>query len=207
MRIFTVFFMVVLGLLAINRTAQAAVSIDINLSTQSMYVTSGDGQSYSWPISSARAGFSTPRGYYRPQRLEVMHYSHKYHMSPMPHSIFFRGGYAIHGTGAIGQLGRPASHGCVRLSPAHAAQLFAMVRQEGGRIQISGSPPGSTRFAQASHERHGKAYASSHHRRTHYAAAHHHRRNSALAYAPSHHRHVAPVKTWQANPAAAYNAH
>ena len=206
MRILAVFFMAVLGLLAINRAAQAAVTIDINLSTQSMHVTSGNGQSYSWPISSARAGFSTPRGYYRPQRLEAMHYSHKYHNSPMPHSIFFRGGYAIHGTGAVGQLGRPASHGCVRLSPGNAAQLFAMVRQEGGRIQISGSPLGSTRFAQTSHKRHGKAYASSHHRRSHYAAAQRHHRNNALAYAPSHRRHAAPVKTWQANPAAAYNA-
>lgn len=211
MRILAMILMVTIAFLGGLRTAQAAVSIDINLSSQSMQVTSGDGQSYSWPISSARAGFSTPRGYYRPQRLEAMHYSHKYHMSPMPHSIFFRGGYAIHGTGAIGQLGRPASHGCIRLSPGHAAQLYAMVKQEGARIQITGSPPGSTRFAEGGYKRHGKAYASarsrhkqyasaSHGHRTKYAAAHGHRRSSALAYAPTH-RTVAPVKAWQANPA------
>ena len=205
MRFLAVLLVCLLSLFAVNRAAQAAVTVDINLSSQSMHVTSGNGQSYSWPISSARAGYSTPRGYYRPQRMEVMHYSHKYHMSPMPHSIFFRGGYAIHGTGSIGQLGHPASHGCIRLSPGHAAQLFAMVKQEGARIQISGSPPGSTRFAAAKSRHHGKAYASAGHRHgKHYAAASHHRRHTALAYAQSHHRHVAPVKKWQANPAGAF---
>jgi hypothetical protein len=34
--------------------------------------------------------------------------------APMPHSIFFRGGYAIHGSYATGSLGRPASPGCIR---------------------------------------------------------------------------------------------
>lgn len=217
MRVLAVLLTCFLSLFAVNRSAQAAVSININLSSQSMLVTSGNGQSYSWPISSARSGYSTPRGYYRPQRMEAMHYSHKYHMSPMPHSIFFRGGYAIHGTGSIGQLGRPASHGCIRLSPGHAAQLYAMVKQEGGRIQITGSPPGSSRFAAAKSRHHGRAYASAGHRHgkhyaaagnghgKHYAAAgHHHRRHTALAYAPSRHRHVAPVKKWQANPASAF---
>jgi len=62
----------------------------------------------------------------------------------MPHSIFFAGGYAIHGTYETRSLGRPASHGCVRLSPAHAAVLYQMVQAEGARITISGSPPVKT---------------------------------------------------------------
>ena len=107
--------------------------------------------SYTWPVSTARSGYSTPRGSYAPTGLQRMHYSKKYHMSPMPYSIFFRGGYAIHGTYATGALGRPASHGCVRLSPAHAAQLYHMVQTEGGSISITGAPPGSTRFASAHH--------------------------------------------------------
>ena len=57
---------------------------------------------------------------------------HVYHMSPMPHSLFFHGGYAIHGTGAIRQLGRPASHGCVRLHPANARALYGLVGYYGG---------------------------------------------------------------------------
>jgi lipoprotein-anchoring transpeptidase ErfK/SrfK len=62
-----------------------------------------------------------------------MHYSRKYDNSPMPHSIFFKGGYAIHGTGYVRYLGRPASHGCIRLAPGNAARLFSLVRQHGFR--------------------------------------------------------------------------
>ena len=60
----------------------------------------------------------------------------------MPHSIFFRGGYAIHGSNATGALGRPASHGCVRLSPANAARLYQIVQNEGGNISITLNGPG-----------------------------------------------------------------
>lgn len=136
--------------------AQALVRIQIDLSGQRMHVESNSG-SYDWAISSARSGFYTPHGSYAPTSLQRMHYSKKYHMSPMPYSIFFRGGYAIHGTYETGALGRPASHGCVRLSPDHAAQLFHMVQEEGARISISGTPPS------------GRAYAA--HRYIHRAAA------------------------------------
>ena len=126
--------------------AKATAIIDIDLSSQTMHVESSTG-SYSWRVSTARSGYSTPRGHYAPIGLERMHYSKKYDNSPMPYSIFFRGGYAIHGTHATGALGRPASHGCVRLSPAHAQQLFEMVQREGGSISITGTPPGAARYA------------------------------------------------------------
>jgi len=59
-----------------------------------------------------------------------MHYSKKYDNAPMPYSIFFTGGYAIHGTPHVGNLGRPASHGCVRLSPANARTLYGIVKND-----------------------------------------------------------------------------
>jgi lipoprotein-anchoring transpeptidase ErfK/SrfK len=73
----------------------------------------------------------TPVGNYKAQRLAVMWYSRKYDMSPMPHSIFFKGGYAIHGTNYVKRLGTPASHGCVRLHPDNAATLFSLVQANG----------------------------------------------------------------------------
>ena len=118
----------------------AKVRIAIDLSSQTMSVDSASG-SYSWPISSARSGYITPRGHYGVQSLQPMHYSKKYHNSPMPHSIFFDGGFAIHGTYDLGELGRPASHGCVRISPANAATLFSLVRAEGASIEITGEAP------------------------------------------------------------------
>jgi hypothetical protein len=141
MRLWAVVFALVCGVFSCQRAAEAAVTIKIDLSGQRMQVTNSAGESYVWPVSSARSGYVTPRGFYRPQRLEKMHYSRKYHMSPMPHSIFFHGGYAIHGTGSLAELGRPASHGCIRLSPGNAAKLYSMVQREGAQISISGTPP------------------------------------------------------------------
>jgi hypothetical protein len=54
----------------------------------------------------------------------------------MPYSIFFAGGYAIHGSNEISRLGRPASHGCIRLHPGNAAVLFEMVRRSTANTRI-----------------------------------------------------------------------
>ena len=113
-----------------------ALTIDIDIPSQRMQVRTASGETLSWPVSTARKGFVTPPGSYTPYSLQKMHYSRKYDMAPMPHSIFFHEGYAIHGTGAVAQLGHPASHGCIRLAPAHAAKLFNMVKLEGAVITI-----------------------------------------------------------------------
>lgn len=139
---FIVRLLMVLGLLAAAQgSALAFVRIDVDLTSQTMRVRSGTGESHVWAISSGRAGHATPRGVYRPRALYAMVHSAKYHNAPMPHSIFFRGQYAIHGTNAVGALGSPASHGCIRLSPAAAARLFAMVQREGAEIRIMGAAP------------------------------------------------------------------
>lgn len=127
--------------LGLDATAQAIVRIDIDLSSQTMHVSSNEGD-YDWAVSTGRPGFRTPSGHYRPQRMYVMTHSNEYENAPMPHAIFFSGGYAIHGTYATGALGQVASHGCVRLSPGHAAALYAMVEREGATIDIDGAAPG-----------------------------------------------------------------
>ena len=109
----------------------AALIANIDLTTQTMTVSHYGQVVYRWKVSTARRGYVTPRGSYRPIRTERMWYSRKYDMSPMPYSVFFRGGYAIHGTSAVRHLGRPASHGCVRLLTANAATFYAMVKQVG----------------------------------------------------------------------------
>jgi lipoprotein-anchoring transpeptidase ErfK/SrfK len=112
--------------------ASAAIVARIDNSQQRMRVYVDGGLAYVWPVSTARRGYRTPPGHYRVQRMERMWYSRKYDWSPMPHALFFRGGYAIHGTYSVRQLGRPASHGCVRLAPGNARTLFDMVRARGG---------------------------------------------------------------------------
>ncbi|WP_421912617.1 L,D-transpeptidase [Mesorhizobium sp.] len=109
----------------------ASLVANIDVSSQTMTVSKYGEVLYRWNVSTARKGYFTPRGTYRPQRTERMWYSRKYEMSPMPYSVFFHGGYAIHGTGAVRQLGRPASHGCVRLQTANAATFYSMVQEAG----------------------------------------------------------------------------
>ncbi len=115
----------------------AALEAKIDISAQRMTVSQHGRVLYSWPVSTARSGYVTPRGKYRPTRLHRMWYSRKYDMSPMPYSVFFRGGYAIHGTNYVKRLGTPASHGCVRLHTANAATFYSMVKRVG---------PGNTRI-------------------------------------------------------------
>lgn len=111
--------------------AQAGVVARINLSTQRMEVYVDGQPRYNWPVSTARRGYRTPTGTFQPTALAVWHRSTIYSGSPMPHSIFFLRGYAIHGSYEIKHLGRPASHGCVRLHPSNAKALFSLVSQRG----------------------------------------------------------------------------
>lgn len=144
LRIFATLVLVAVATYAAGmRSAAAGVLVQVDLSRQVMTVSVDGTPRYRWAISSARAGYVTPNGVYRPQRLARSWYSRKYG-GAMPYSVFFRGGYAIHGTTAVGALGRPASHGCIRLHPAHAATLFSLVQSRGGtRIVITGSRPGA----------------------------------------------------------------
>lgn len=110
--------------------ARAEVDIVIDVSDQRMYVETPLDY-HEWDVSTGREGYATPRGIYQPYLLKPMHYSSKYDNAPMPNSIFFHGGYAIHATEAINNLGRPASHGCVRLHPQNARWLYQIVKEYG----------------------------------------------------------------------------
>ncbi len=132
----TVWALAVSVILCAAPAMASSIVARVDLSEQMIHVYVNGAQRYVWPVSTARAGYVTPVGTYRPQRLAPMWYSKKYHNSPMPHSIFFRGGYAIHGTYSTRYLGRPASHGCVRLLPSHAATLYSLVSQSPGSTTI-----------------------------------------------------------------------
>ncbi len=140
-RYFALFCAFVLLIMAVP--ASAGVDIKVNLNAQTLTAITPDGAVRHWKISSGRQGYRTIRGTYRPYMLKTHHVSRKYG-GAMPHAIFFKGGYAIHGTSAVGRLGAPASHGCIRLAPGNARELFALVRKHGQRstrIAINGSMP------------------------------------------------------------------
>jgi lipoprotein-anchoring transpeptidase ErfK/SrfK len=118
-------------LIASAGTASASVVAVVDVSTQRMYVTVDGGPYAVWKVSTARRGYYTPRGSFRPKVLKRMHYSSKYENSPMPYSVFFHGGYAIHGTEYVRRLGTPASHGCIRLHTANAAAFYSLIKRYG----------------------------------------------------------------------------
>lgn len=80
-----------------------------------------------WKVSTGRAGYRTPTGTFRPQRMYVDYYSRQYDGAPMPHAVFYDRGYAIHGSYDTWSLGRPASHGCIRLHPGNAEKFFELI--------------------------------------------------------------------------------
>jgi lipoprotein-anchoring transpeptidase ErfK/SrfK len=103
----------------------------VSISSQTMKVYHEGRLLYTWPVSTAKAGKITPSGTFEPEFLSKNHRSRRYNNAPMPYAIFYDGNYAIHGTDQIKRLGKPASHGCVRLHPDNAKILFQMVKAEG----------------------------------------------------------------------------
>src|SRR5262249_55020353 len=125
-------FLVALAGLLIATSAQAKVAITVDKDNQQMTVEVDGVARYRWPVSSGLPTYETPNGSFRTFRREAYHYSKEFYDATMPHSIFFtKIGHAIHGTDSVSKLGSPASHGCVRLSRANAATLYALVQDQG----------------------------------------------------------------------------
>ncbi len=132
--------------------AKAGLEVRVNKAAQRMQVIVDGINFYSWPVSTGLGG--GPRsGTYTPQRLERKWFSRKYNWAPMPHSVFFDEGYAIHGTIHVKNLGRRASKGCVRLHPDNAATLFNLVQKRGMKNTRVIVESGSTADSGASRSR------------------------------------------------------
>lgn len=132
-----------------GHAAQAKVDILVDKNNQMMTVSVDGVAKYHWPVSTGIPSRETPDGNFRAFRMEESHFSKEFDDAPMPHSIFFtKIGHAIHGTDSEGRLGSPASHGCVRLSKAHATALYALVQQQ-GVLNTTVTLTGSSRVALA----------------------------------------------------------
>jgi len=126
--------------------AGSKILINIDKSQQEMTVFVDGVERDSWPVSTGKPGYATPSGTYTPTSMNEIWYSKQWDNSPMPHSIFFmKDGHAIHGTHDVKYLGKPASHGCVRLAPENALTLYSMVEKTGMQnvqVVLSGETPG-----------------------------------------------------------------
>ena len=81
-------------------------------------------------------------------------YSKEWDNSPMPHAIFFmKDGHAIHGSYEVKSLGKPVSHGCVRIAPQNATILYDLVSKDGmenTKVVLSGETPGGEYYSNQS---------------------------------------------------------
>jgi hypothetical protein len=131
-------------------TGGGKIVVSIDKTTQKMTVAVEGGQTYVWPVSTGMRGYSTPTGSFTATSMNEIWYSKEWDNAPMPHAVFFiRDGHAIHATYEVKNLGKPASHGCVRLSPQNAATLFELVKKSGLRntqVVVSGTDPGGDRL-------------------------------------------------------------
>ena len=103
----------------------------VEISEQRMVVAVDGKALHQWDVSTARPGKTTPTGIYGVQWLSARHKSSLYNNAPMPFAVFFHGGYAVHATNEISRLGRPASHGCIRLHPKNASKFYNLVEKAG----------------------------------------------------------------------------
>jgi lipoprotein-anchoring transpeptidase ErfK/SrfK len=145
-----------------TKKAGSAVLINIDKTKQKMTVFLDGVEKYDWPVSTGKAGYSTPSGTYTATSMNEVWYSKQYDNAPMPHSVFFmRDGHAIHGSYEVKNLGKPLSHGCVRISPENAATLYALVAKNGlenTQVVLTGTTPGGE-YKVASPARPGSRYS------------------------------------------------
>jgi len=122
------------------------VIANIDKAKQEMTVFVDGVETYTWPVSTGIGGYSTPSGEYTTTSMNKIWYSRQWDNAPMPHAVFFtKKGHAIHGTNEVKKLGKPASHGCVRLSPQNAETFFGLVKEKGlenTQVVLTGVTPG-----------------------------------------------------------------
>lgn len=133
MRVLVLAFVLAISFLTVSSAQAARLEAHVDISQQKMRVYQNGKLKHVWPVSTARRGKVTPTGSWGAKFLSKNHKSSRYNNAPMPHSIFYSGNFAIHGTNQIKRLGRPASAGCVRLHPEHARVLFNMTARVGLR--------------------------------------------------------------------------
>jgi len=148
MRLHAVAVLLATGIAALAPAgARADVLVQVDKATQTMTVTVDGAKLYTWKVSTGMADYDTPEGEFRAFRMERKHFSREWDDAPMPYSIFFtQEGHAIHGSYDVKHLGRPASHGCVRLAKENAAVLFELVKEQGlkaTRVVLTGEIPDS----------------------------------------------------------------
>ena len=122
--------------------------IEIDLTNQTLTAKEGEKPIIQSPISSGRAGYTTPRGTFKILDKNKMHISNRYPIvdkyadirggAKMPYMLRVTNtGIAIH---AGEMVNYPDSHGCIRIPYGKAMQLFKWANV-GTKVNIIGDTP------------------------------------------------------------------
>ncbi len=95
----------------------------VSLKRQVLYIVDGDKVERTIAIASGREGYRTPRGQYRIYRKERNSYSHQFNVN-LPWASYFVRGIAFHSSNDVAR--RPASHGCIRVPPPFAREVYRL---------------------------------------------------------------------------------
>ncbi len=100
--------------------------IEINLSNQRLIAWEGGMPVYAVIISTGKASTPTPIGVFA---IQTRHRSTRmqgadYDVPDVPYTMYYYGGYAIHGAYWHNRFGTPVSHGCINVAVDHARWLF-----------------------------------------------------------------------------------
>ena len=123
--------MMCFGGLSVTAASAATLKATVDLSQQRMYVFVDGKRKYSWAVSTGKRGWRTKAGYYTPFAQRKKFYSSKWRMSLPYLTMIGQDGTAIHGTYQTSKLGRPASHGCIRLNIGNAKKFYNLVERHG----------------------------------------------------------------------------
>jgi lipoprotein-anchoring transpeptidase ErfK/SrfK len=107
--------------------SDAPVTVLVSLSEQRAYVYRDGVRIAVTTVSTGKPGHDTPTGVFPIMGKERVHHSNKYDNAPMPWmQRLTMWGHALH---AGNVRPEPASHGCVRLPPEFARQLFSLTKR------------------------------------------------------------------------------
>jgi hypothetical protein len=100
--------------------------IEVNVTTQQVIAWEGDVPVFSFISSTGLPNTPTVTGEYHIYwKLEnALMTGPGYYLPEVPYTMYFYGGYALHGTYWHDNFGQPMSHGCVNLETGNAKKLF-----------------------------------------------------------------------------------
>ncbi|MDJ0799146.1 MAG: L,D-transpeptidase [Calothrix sp. MO_167.B12] len=100
--------------------------IQINLSRQRLIAWKGKKPVYAVIVSTGKKKTPTRTGIFRVKTKlrKTRMKGEDYDVPDVPHTMYYKGGYAIHGAYWHRRFGTPVSHGCVNVAPDHAKWLY-----------------------------------------------------------------------------------